>query len=230
MQKGTIKDFKESENFGFITPESGKDVHFNRRAVQPGPHRPEIGAPVEFETGQGRKPGEFTATKVIITGPAPRASNSGPRSSGGVRPGGGYADSARLPKETIFADTFYGDDGQLRQELFFAAPEALADCFRRAELKSTQFRQMYQAFLGFAGPLRDRRLSFSAARERFGVFYVERIVRQVERGVLPSVVKEFLDAHRESALRNEKEMLGLFRYCTNVLCYFGDKEKEPSRR
>lgn len=221
MPKGTIKTFIEDQNFGFIAPDDGgKDMHFSRRAVQQGAHDIAAGASVEYEIGPGRKPGEFTAKRVVITGSPTRQA---PAASPG-RPQAG----ARLPKEALFPDTFY-EAGQLRQELFFDAPQILADCFKRADLKSSQFRQVYQAFLGFAGPLRDGRLSFNAARERFGVFYVERIVRQTERGMLPAIVKEFVDAHRDAALRTREEMLGFFRYLTNVLCYFGDKEKDSRR-
>jgi len=222
MQKGTIKTFKEEEHFGFITPDGGeKDIHFGQRAVQQGPHGIREGARVEYDVGPGRKPGEFTAKTVVITGPPPAQATFQQAES---------TVPSRLPKEALFPLTFYGEDGHLRQELFFAAPEALAECFKRAGLKSSQFRQMYQAFLGFAGPLRDRRMQFNVARERFGVFYVERIVRQAERGILPGVVREFMDIHRETALRAREEMLGLFRYITNVYCYFGDKEKDSSRK
>lgn len=222
MQKGTIKTFNEDGHFGFITPDDGsKDIHFGQRAVQQGPNSVSAGAKVEFEVGPGRKPGEFTAKRVVIIGPPPAQT---------AFPTGGSTVTARLPKEVLFPETFYGADGQLRQELFFGAPESLAESFKRAGLKSSQFRQVYQAFLGFAGPLRDRRMQFNVARERFGVFYVERVVRQVERGILPPVVKEFVDIHRETALREPKEMLGLFRYLTNVYCYFGDKEKDSSRK
>jgi CspA family cold shock protein len=220
MNKGTIKTFTEDQNFGFITPEGGgKDIHFNRNAVQRD-HQTKIvvGSHVEYETAPGRKPGEFTAKGVVITGAPPVQATFTQRGT----PRG----ATGLPKEALFSETFYGEDGHLKQELFFTAPEALAGAFKGAGLKSSQFRQAYQAFLGFAGPLRDNRLSFDAARERFGVFYVERIVRQVERGILPPVVKEFMDIHRDIALSAPKEMLGLFRYLKNVYCYFGDKEKD----
>lgn len=209
MQKGTIKDFKETENYGFITPESGKDIHFSRRAVQQGPHPIAIGAPVEFETGPGRKPGEVTATKVIVTG---------------------SATATRLPREALFRDTFFGEDNCLKTEMFFSAAKAIAQAFRDENLTATQFRQVYQGFLAFAGPLRDKRMDFARARERFGIFYCERIVRQVERRQLPVVVKEFFDVHRDIAMHSREEMLGLFRYVTNIYCYFGDTQEEKARR
>ncbi|MBW1713414.1 MAG: hypothetical protein JRJ59_09740, partial [Deltaproteobacteria bacterium] len=95
--------------------------------------------------------------------------------------------------------------------------------FQKADVKPTQYRKLFQAFQGFAGPLQDGRIDMDEARERFGVLYVERVVRQVERGIMPSVIKEFIDAHKDLAFSGKKEMLGLFRYITNIYCYFGDK-------
>jgi len=129
----------------------------------------------------------------------------------------------------VFADGFYDPSGCLRMELFFEAPELAAECFRRAGLKATQFRMLYQSFLGFAAPLRDGRMPFEKARERFGVFYAERVVRQAERGMVPPVVKAFIDRHRERILSSREEMLGFFRYLTNVYCYFGDKDDNQRR-
>ena len=220
MNKGTIKTFTEDQNFGFITPEGGgKDIHFSRNAVQRD-HQAKIavGARVEYETGPGRKPGEFTAKGVVITGAPPVQATFTQR--------GTARGATGLPKEALFPDTFYGENGYLKQELFYAAAASVADCFKRSAVTPTQFRQVYQALLGIIGPLRDKRLVFAAARERFGVFYVERIVRQVQRGVLRPVVQEFIDVHRDIALSEPKEMLALFRYLTNVYCYFGDKEKD----
>jgi hypothetical protein len=47
----------------------------------------------------------------------------------------------------------------------------------------------------------------------------------VERKVLPAIVKELIDAHRDLALSDERQMLALFRYLTYIYCYFGDSEK-----
>ena len=47
-------------------------------------------------------------------------------------------------------------------------------------------------------------------------------------GKAPEAVvrKRFHEAIRETALRDSREMLGLFRYLTNIYCYFGDSEKK----
>jgi len=65
------------------------------------------------------------------------------------------------------------------------------------------------------------------------VFYVERVVRQVNRSrggqiIMPEVVQQFFDEHRDVILRSREEMLGMFRYLTNVYCYF--KESEDNQR
>jgi len=151
----------------------------------------------------------------------------GPRRTGG---GGERTASppARLPDALVF-DTFYNAEGKLRPGIFYEAPLQVAELFLRAGVKPAPFRRLYQGFLGFAGPLRDGRMDFETARERFGVFYVERVVRQVQRGFMPGVVADVIDRHRDLALSKKLEMLGLFRYVTNILCYFGDKEESRAR-
>ncbi len=145
-------------------------------------------------------------------------SSSSPR--GPSRP----AAPAPLPDELIFT-SFYDDKHRLKEDLFYEKPQRLADLFRQAGLTPHALRLLYQGFQAFAVPLRDSRIDFDAAAERFGIFYVERVVRQMERGHLPAVVKEFFDRHLSLARSSREEMLGLFRYLTNVLCYFGDKEE-----
>lgn len=134
----------------------------------------------------------------------------------------GKRSAVTLPDSVVFA-TFFDDEGKLRQELFFEAPQRVADLFQKGGYKPTALRRLYQGFQSFALPLRDGRMDFATAQEKFGVFYVEGVVRQFNREFLPEVVKQFVDRHRELALSGKDEMLGLFRYVTNILCYFGDK-------
>jgi len=219
MPRGRIKTFLEDRRFGFISPDrGGPDIFFHKDEVNDRGYDLEPGAPVEYEEARGRKPGEKKAVSVRILDFAPET----PPDAKAAAPASRGAPS--LPPECRF-DSFYDDENHLHMRLFFEAPQAAADVFRRTGLKSTQFRQIYQGFLSFAGPLRDNRISFDDARERFGVFYVERVVRQVERKVLPPVVKELVDAHRETALKETRQMLALFRYITNIYCYFGESDK-----
>lgn len=133
-----------------------------------------------------------------------------------------------LPDDLVF-DSFYTADGTLREELFYEAAAQAADLFQREGLGSTQFRALYQGFSSFAIPLRDGRLDFQTALERFGVFYAERVVRQFKRESLPEVVKSLVDRHLKLARSSREEMLGLFRYLTNILCYFDDKKEGGGR-
>jgi len=221
MPKGRIKKFVEDRGFGFITPDrGGTDAFFHIGDVNDRGYEVEPGAPVEYETKPGRKPGEVKAVQVRVLDFAPEGAS---RPSAPPRPAPG-GQAAALPPECVF-DSFYGEDGHLHQRVFYEAPLKAADVFRRAGLKSSQFRQLYQSFLAFAGPLRDNRLEFDEARERFGAFYVERVVRQVERKVLPKVVKELIDAHRELALSERRQALALFRYLKNIYCYFGESDR-----
>lgn len=163
--------------------------------------------------------------------PTCRECAAGGRGTGGTpRDGGdrGRGRSGQLPDELVF-ESFYMPDGTLRAELFYGAAVRAAEEFQRARLEVTQFRRLYQGFSSFAVPLRDGRLDFATAKERFGVFYVERVVRQAKRGYLPEVVKSLVDQHQELALSSREEMLGLFRYLTNILCYFDDKKEGGGR-
>lgn len=221
MAKGKIKRFVQDRGFGFITPDQGgEDLFFHIDEVNDRGYEVEEGAPVEFETKAGRKPGEMKAVRVRVLDYAAEEPVQPARSEQPAH--GGQA--AQLPLECVFK-SFYGDDGCLHQKLFYEAPQKAADVFRRAGLKPSQFRQLYQGFLGFAAPLRDSPGKFCEARERFGAFYVERVVRQVERKYLPPSVKELIDVHRELALSEPRQMLALFRYVKNIYCYFGDSDK-----
>lgn len=212
MAKGRIKTVNAENHFGFITPDDGgPDIHFSFQKVKSGD--PRSGAQVEYDIGPGRRPGETTAVNVVVTAAPPARPAAAPP------PGG----ASSLPKECVF-DTFYGGDGFLKPEMFFTAPRAAAEKFRGAGLKASQFRQLYQAFLAFAGPLRDNRMSFGAAKEKFGIMYVERVVRQHKRGYIPQEVVDLMLDHRTLALTDRREMLALFRYLTNIYCYFGDSD------
>ena len=229
MPKGTIKTVNTDQHFGFITPDDGgKDIHFGFRNVSSPPESILQGAQAEYEIGDGRKPGEYTAVKMRITAAPVRSSSSTSYNAGGNFSRSNERDS--LPPQVVFNNSFYDEEGHLKQEIFFGASETAADCFRRAGLKSSQFRQLYQAFLSFAGPLRDHQIDFGIARERFGIMYVERIVRQYKRNrdniIMPKLVLTFFNQHIDLALADKKEMLALFRYITNIYCYFGDSGKD----
>ena len=64
MVKGKVKWFNDQKGYGFITPESGKDVFVHHKAIQgEGFKTLQEGQEVEFEIEQGPK-GE-QATKVV---------------------------------------------------------------------------------------------------------------------------------------------------------------------
>ena len=64
MVKGTVKWFNNQKGYGFITPESGKDVFVHVSALQGEGYKSlEEGQQVEFEITQGPK-GE-QATNVV---------------------------------------------------------------------------------------------------------------------------------------------------------------------
>ena len=64
MTTGTVKWFNDQKGYGFISPESGKDVFVHHSAIQGTGHKPlSEGEKVEFEIIKGPK-GE-QATNVI---------------------------------------------------------------------------------------------------------------------------------------------------------------------
>ena len=64
MVNGTVKWFNDQKGYGFITPESGKDVFVHHSAIQGEGYKSlEEGQEVEFEIEKGPK-GE-QATKVV---------------------------------------------------------------------------------------------------------------------------------------------------------------------
>ncbi len=64
MEKGTVKWFNNQKGYGFITPESGKDVFVHHSAIQGEGYKSlDEGQAVEFEIKQGPKGPE--ATNVV---------------------------------------------------------------------------------------------------------------------------------------------------------------------
>ena len=66
MVKGTVKWFNNQKGYGFITPESGKDVFVHFSAIQGDGYKSlEEGQAVEFEITQGPKGEQATnVTKI----------------------------------------------------------------------------------------------------------------------------------------------------------------------
>ena len=65
-QQGTVKWFSDQKGYGFITPESGKDVFVHHTAIQGEGYRSlSEGQKVEFEVQQGPK-GEQAINVVKI--------------------------------------------------------------------------------------------------------------------------------------------------------------------
>ncbi|MGO9569895.1 MAG: cold-shock protein [Desulfomonilaceae bacterium] len=212
--KGTIKMFNPEKNFGFIRPEDGPDdIHF-RGTVSDG--TPREGLAVEYLANMGDR--GLSATKVtILSGEVTGTAQTMP----GVR--------GQLPAECVFA-TFYAISGtsgekNLKPEIFFEAPKRAAALFKSANLSASALRMLFQGFRAFAGSLSEGRTSFDKAKEMFGNFYVEKVIRQNKRGMLPDEVVSLFDSHKDVILTDEAEMRGFLRYLTNILCYFGDKVK-----
>lgn len=221
MAKGKIKTYLEEKGFGFISPEKGgEDVFFHVNELNDRGYGVEPGAPVEYDTKPGRKPGEVKAVRVRVLDFAPES----PPESSPDQTSDRSDSSAALPEACIFR-TFYGKDGHLEPRIFFDAAEKAALAFEKQGFTPSQFRQLFQGFMSFAGPLSEDRIDFATAKERFGAFYAERVVRQTRRNSLKPIVKALIDAHRELALTSQREMLGLYRFIKYIYCYFDKPTK-----
>lgn len=67
MSKGKVKWFDNKKGYGFITPESGKDVFVHHTAIQGDGYKTlQEGEEVEFDIVQGPK-GEQTANVTKIS-------------------------------------------------------------------------------------------------------------------------------------------------------------------
>ena len=209
-KQGTVKKFIADKNIGWIESHAGGEDVFFHKSVIKGQDVNE-GDRVEYVDVPGDKGPK--ATYVLVLSKAAEQS-ANPSTSG-------------PDWEICFFDTFYNEDGQYRDEIFYDAPTAAARILSdtRPKLTPTAYRAVYQGFLKFAGPLRDGRMKFAEARAHFGTFFVERIVRQHKREVIPRQLMDLFEKHKELALSSKDEMLGLFKYVTNILCFFGDKDK-----
>jgi cold shock protein len=66
MAKGKVKWFSNKKGYGFITPESGKDVFVHHSSIQGDGHKTlEEGQEVEFEIENGPK-GEKAINVVVL--------------------------------------------------------------------------------------------------------------------------------------------------------------------
>lgn len=239
--KGTIGSFDPETKQGVIRPDDGSgDIRFAASSVIDG--RPQVGLTVEFEA---RPDGNsFRAYRTIIVGGTPlqppkpaRQGSAGynqaeiPRDRNGLQRKSPPQKEpvARSPRQWVF-ETLYTEnpttgERNLRQEIFFEAAIDTARTFRDSNLKSTQLRMLFQGYRSFCTRLIEGKISFEKARELFSEFYVTRVVRQRQRGLLPDPVVDLFEAHKGPILSSAAEMKGFFKYLTNILCYFGDKDK-----
>jgi cold shock protein len=65
-ERGIVKWYDESKNYGFITPDhGGKDIFFHRTDLETLEQTVEKGARVEYEVGQGTKGPQAKAIQAI---------------------------------------------------------------------------------------------------------------------------------------------------------------------
>ena len=147
--------------------------------------------------------------------------------TGGGR-GRQYDSRAQLPAECTF-DSFYNEEGNLKEEIFYKNPESLAKIFAREGYKSSAFRQLFNSYQRIITKLNDGTFDFNKAREQFDIFFTEKVVRQNKRKgdrnqpLLPQIVFDLINRHKDLARKSDKEMIGLFQYIKNIYCNFDAK-------
>lgn len=68
-ERGVVKWYNETKNFGFITPDhGGKDLFFHRSDLETLEGTVEQGARVEYEVGTGAKGPQAKAVRVLPMG------------------------------------------------------------------------------------------------------------------------------------------------------------------
>ena len=199
IRSGKIKEYNAERGFGFISPDDGSErVYFHRTKIIVGD--PSVGAFVEFETVKGQQ--GPAADRVQIS-------------------------KARVPPECVFTSFWEKDkntgEKNLRLEIFFSSAQKAAVFFQAAGLTQSALRMLFQGLRFVVMKLDHETNGFARARESYGAFFSEKIVRQRNRNMLPEEIRSFFEAHNQLILSDPEEMSAFFTYLKSILCYFGDR-------
>jgi CspA family cold shock protein len=223
MQRGRIKTLKQG--FGFITPDDGsQDVFFHFSDVDEGERQLQEGASVEYEVIQGEKGPRALA--VVVKGPKQEAGHG----ESGQRPqrtsGQQNRATSSLPAQSVLP-TFYCQ-GALRREIYIESAKATATAFGSQQVTRTSIRRLFFMLKSATNQIQgDEEKDLPFVRQRLYEFH-RLVVYNNKRlsgktPLLPTIVKEWVDAHLDLAESSVAEFVGFVEYLTSVVAYLRDK-------
>ncbi|MCX7803681.1 MAG: type III-A CRISPR-associated protein Csm2 [Planctomycetota bacterium] len=161
-------------------------------------------------------------------GGAPRGQDERPRkdrtTEGRLPRAGAPRQEPAIPAECVF-QSYYGEGGTLRREIFIEAAERVARLFnsREGNVRPFALRLFLNRVRAIDRDLRTKACTMDQVRER--MYAVRRdAAYQVGRRTLGPVFVEFLTRNLEPALKDEREFHGFVEYFTSVAAYCRQKE------
>ncbi len=129
-----------------------------------------------------------------------------------------------IPAECVF-QSYYGEDGTLRREIFIEAAERVARLFnsREGNVRPFALRLFLNRVKAIERDLRAKKCTMEQAREK--LYIVRRdAAHQVGRRTMGQVFVEFLNKNLETALKDEREFRGFVEYFASVAAYCRQRE------
>ncbi len=127
-----------------------------------------------------------------------------------------------VPAECTFA-TFYGENGNLKREIFIESAEKMTSILEDASMTMSQTRNLFHMLKSASIVLKaDPKADFGATRQTFYEF-VRQVDYQHKRGHIPDVFVEFVRDHVDVATKDAKEFEGFVEYLESILARFKQK-------
>jgi CRISPR/Cas system CSM-associated protein Csm2 small subunit len=146
-----------------------------------------------------------------------------PRQDSYQRPTGQYGGRSAVPSDCIFKDSFYAQDGYLRREIFIEAAEKMADLLQSEGMTQTSIRHLFNMIKATEMRLKvDKNLPNGFIRENF-LKFVTHTEYQFRRGVVRDLFKEFVESHKDLAVKDRKEFRGFVEYLTSIVARMKQK-------
>ncbi|RKX19780.1 MAG: hypothetical protein DRP26_02850 [Candidatus Zixiibacteriota bacterium] len=129
----------------------------------------------------------------------------------------------QIPDSCVFKDGFYNEDGYIKREVFIESAEQMSDILQRKRMTQASIRHLFNMIKSIEMRLKaDRDLPLGFIRENFYKF-VTHTEYQVKRGIIPEVFREFVDSHKDIAVRSIDEFKGFVQYLTSIVARMKQK-------
>lgn len=128
-----------------------------------------------------------------------------------------------IPNDCMFQDSFYDEDGYLKRSVFLESAEKMSYILQKQRMTQASIRSLFGYINSIKTKLKaDRNIPLGYIRENF-LKFVTHTEYQVNRGVIPEVFKEFVDRHKDLAIKSKKEFLGFADYLTSIVARMKQK-------